>query len=181
MRNPDWNAQAFATQWAADTSELVSISLFMVEKSEQLNNPDDPYYPYAVDHANEHLAHAVKLLRETASKLTSLRQYTNYPPQPDELAAARQLFQPDRMDDDLRATIKAALGGDSNDDEHDALFAVAEAYGITYVSYEDRMMEEDLANAPTEDDAKDWLYEVANGDTRLGFTDWLSHRAESGS
>ena len=34
------------------------------------------------------------------------------------------------MDDELREQIRAALQGDSNDAEHDALYAVAEAFGI---------------------------------------------------
>jgi hypothetical protein len=26
----------------------------------------------------------------------------------------------------------------------------------------------------------DWQYEVANGDTRLGFTEWLEHQIDAG-
>jgi hypothetical protein len=37
-----------------------------------------------------------------------------------------------KIDETLRAEIKAALEGDSNDAEHDALAAVAEALGIKY-------------------------------------------------
>ena len=36
--------------------------------------------------------------------------------------------------------------------------------------------EDIMANAT---DKKDWQYEVANGDTVLGFAEWLEHRAES--
>lgn len=41
------------------------------------------------------------------------------------------------IDDDLREQIKSALEGDSNDEEHDALAAVAEALGISWSPEED--------------------------------------------
>lgn len=39
---------------------------------------------------------------------------------------------------ELREEIRAALEGDSNDAEHDALVSVAEAFGIKWTSHEDR-------------------------------------------
>lgn len=39
---------------------------------------------------------------------------------------------------DLRDVIRAALEGDSNDAEHDALIAVADSLDIEWTSYEDR-------------------------------------------
>lgn len=33
----------------------------------------------------------------------------------------------------------------------------------------------------SEDDVADWKYEVANGDTRLGFAEWLEHKRDAES
>jgi len=47
----------------------------------------------------------------------------------------------------------------------------------------DRLTEADLfllvVNEPPTYTLTDWKYEVANGDTRLGFDEWLLHRHES--
>jgi hypothetical protein len=50
------------------------------------------------------------------------------------------------VDEDLRAEVKAALEGDSNDAEHDALDAVAGALGIDWISFEDKEVASDLAD-----------------------------------
>jgi hypothetical protein len=52
------------------------------------------------------------------------------------------------VDEDLRAEVKAALEGDSNDAEHDALDAVAGALGIDWISFEDKEVASDLAVDP---------------------------------
>lgn len=45
--------------------------------------------------------------------------------------------------DALKAEIKSALEGDSNDAEHDALAAVADHFGIEWTSFEDREEDDD--------------------------------------
>lgn len=51
----------------------------------------------------------------------------------------------DPMDDDLREQVKLALQGDSNDDEHDALAAVAAAFAIEYINPDEYSDDEDDA------------------------------------
>jgi hypothetical protein len=60
------------------------------------------------------------------------------------LLAAEQREDAEQLDPDsglpnwLHAQIQSALGGPSNDDEHDALAAVAAHFNVDYISYEDR-------------------------------------------
>lgn len=62
-----------------------------------------------------------------------------------------------KMTVELVTAIREALEGDSNDAEHDALVAVAQHFGIEYIS---------------EDDRETWKTEVADDLTRLGLREW---------
>lgn len=67
----------------------------------------------------------------------------------------------------------ALRGGEMSWDDLDATFDAARVYFRDV--YEQKLREHAREYHPTED----WTYDVANGDTTLGYEDWLAHQVES--
>jgi hypothetical protein len=80
MRNPNYDSEAFGIQIAVYAEDLSNLDASLSKKSGQLNDTNDGYFPYATDHANEHLEWLAGQLHTLADRLDRLRKYTNYPP-----------------------------------------------------------------------------------------------------